>query len=218
MVLRLAEQLAVPLRERNTLLVAAGFAPVFRERATDDPEFATARRTVERILKGHEPFPALAIDRNWNMVYTNQAVGTLLTGVDESLLQPPVNVLRLSLHPDGLAARIANLREWRAHIFARLADQIEVSADQDLTALLAELKSFPVPPGAKPYQIAEPQHLDRIAVPFELITEGGLLSFISTTTIFGTALDITLSELAIESFFPANDRTAESLIQSTDRT
>jgi transcriptional regulator with XRE-family HTH domain len=212
MVVRLAERLDVPLRERNALLLAAGFAPAYRDRSADNPELQAAARAVELILKGHEPFPALAVDRHWSMAHANRAVAPLLSGVDPSLLRPPVNVLRLSLHPLGLAPRIANFREWRGHILARLARQIDASADRDLVDLSEELRSYPVPPGAKPYRPGHALALGGVAVPFQLLAEDGVLSFISTTTVFGTALDIGLSELAIESFFPADDATAEALI------
>jgi transcriptional regulator with XRE-family HTH domain len=211
MVLRLAEQLAIPLRERNALLVAAGFAPVYRERKMDDPELAAPRRAVELILQGHEPHPALAVDRHWSLVFANRAVAPLLAGIDERLLQPPVNVLRLSLHPAGLASRIANFREWRAHILERLARQIDASADAVLIELLEELKGYPVPPGAKPYRAGAEDPLGGVAVPLELETESGLLRVLSTTTVFGTALDISLSELAIETFFPADPNTATAM-------
>jgi transcriptional regulator with XRE-family HTH domain len=143
MVLRLAERLEVPLRERNTLLVAAGFAPVFPQRALDHPSLQAARQAVELVLAGHEPYPALAVDRHWTLVSANKAVAPLLAGVDAALLKAPVNVLRLSLHPKGLARRIANLAEWRAHLLARLRQQIEATADETLTALLEELRLFP---------------------------------------------------------------------------
>ncbi|MGF1594098.1 MAG: helix-turn-helix domain-containing protein [Kiloniellaceae bacterium] len=211
MVLRLAEQLAVPLRERNALLVAAGYAPVYRERKMDDPDLAAGRRAVELILAGHEPHPALAVDRHWQLVFANRAVAPLLAGADESLLAPPVNVLRLSLHPSGLAARIANFREWRAHVLERLARQIEASADAVLIELLEELKGYPLPPGAKPYRPAAEDPLGGVAVPLELRTESGVLRFLSSTTVFGTALDISLSELAIETFFPADTETAAAM-------
>ncbi len=211
MVLRLAEQLSVPLRERNTILVAAGFAPVYRERALDDPGLAPARNAIDIILRGHEPHPALAIDRHWTMVTANRSVAPLLAGVDEALLQPPVNVLRLSLHPGGLASRIGNFREWRAHVIGRVARQIDATADPVLMELLEELKSYPVPPGSKPWQPADQAALGGIAVPIELAAPDGMLSFVSTTTIFGTAVDISLSELAIESFFPTNDFTAATM-------
>ena len=145
MVLHLAERLEVPLRERNVLLVAAGFAPVFRERQLSDPALASARQAIDLVLKGHEPYPALAVDRHWTMVAANAAVALLIAGADPSLLAPPVNVLRLSLHPKGLSSRIANLAEWRAHLLERLRRQVEVSADPVLAKLHEELRGFPVP-------------------------------------------------------------------------
>jgi transcriptional regulator with XRE-family HTH domain len=214
MVLRLAEQLRVPLRERNVLLVAAGFAPVYREGALDDPGLAAARAAVERILAGHEPHPALAIDRHWTLVFANRAVTPLLAGIDAALLQPPVNVLRLSLHPAGLAPRIGNFRQWRAHVIARLAQQIDATADPVLMALIEELKSYPVPVKARPH-VPSARDQQGIAVPLELATEDGTLSFLGTTTVFGTAVDISLSELAIESFFPADSFTAETMRRLT---
>lgn len=211
MVLRLAEQLSIPLRERNTLLVAAGHAPVFPERAPDDPELQAARRAVELILKRHEPFPALAIDRHWTMVEANAPVHALLDGVADFLLRPPVNVLRVSLHPDGLAPRVRNYREWRDHVFVRLGQQIDLTADTGLMALRDELAAFPTPSGADTGRASKHHPPGGIAVPLRLSSPAGELAFISTTTIFGTAVDITLSELAIESFFPADDETAERL-------
>lgn len=211
MVLRLADQLSVPVRERNALLVAAGFAPVYRERALDAPDLAQARRAVELILAGHAPHPALAVDRHWNLVAANRTVDLLMEGVDPALLAPPANVLRLSLHPRGLAPRIANFREWRTHVVARLARQIDASGDGALGALLEELKSYPAPPGARPHRPGTADPLAGIAVAFELATGAGTLSFLSTTTVFGTAVDIALSELAIESFFPADDFTARAI-------
>lgn len=211
MVLRLAEQLNVPLRERNSLLVAAGYAPVYSEKTLDDPSFAAARTAVDLILKGHEPFPALAVDRHWTLVAANRAVAPLLAGIDESLLQPPINVFRLSLHPKGLAARIVNLAQWRAHLFSRLERQIDVSGDAGLKALLKELKSYPE---INDFSSAEPdfeRENNYVAIPFRLQTERGVLSFVTTTTIFGTPVDITLSELAIESFFPADAETTKVL-------
>ena len=211
MVRHLAEHLAIPLRERNALLIAAGFAPGYPERPLDDPGLTAARDAVELILRGHEPHPALAIDRHWTLVSANRAVAHLLSGVDEELVHPPVNALRISLHPGGLAPRIANFREWRAHVIGRLAHQIENSADPVLMRLLEELKAYPVPPGSKPYRPNGQAALGGIAVPLELSTADGVLSFLSTTTVFGTALDITLSELAIESFFPADAFTADAM-------
>lgn len=213
MVLRLAEQLAIPLRERNALLIAAGFAPVYRERKLDEPGLAAARSVIERILQGHEPHPALAVDRHWTLITANRTVAPLLAGVDPALLQPPLNVLRVSLHPRGLAPRIVNFREWRYHALGRLRQQIDNSADAGLAALLDELKAYPVPPGIGPRRRGSGEAPTHIAVPLQLATEHGELSFLSTTTVFGTAVDITLSELAIESFFPADRATADTLRQ-----
>ncbi len=212
MVLQLTERLDIPLRERNVLLVAAGYAPIFPEKTLDDPALAAARRAVDLVLKGHEPFPALAVDRHWNLIASNAAVPPLLIGADPSLLRPPINVLRLSLHPDGLAPRIANLAEWRAHLLARLRRQIEISADKVLVELLNELAALPAPLSRRPIALTD-HELAGIVVPFRLVTDGGILSFISTTTVFGTPVDITLSELALEAFFPANSATAEALRQ-----
>src|SRR5918993_77637 len=142
MLLRLTERLDVPLRERNTMLLAAGFAPAYPERALDDPALEVARAAVDRVLLGHEPFPALAIDRYWTLIAANRVVPALLTKVAPELLQPPINVLRLSLHPDGLAAQIANLGEWRAHLLARLSRQVELTADPLLSDLLQELRGY----------------------------------------------------------------------------
>jgi transcriptional regulator with XRE-family HTH domain len=210
MVLRLSQRLDIPLRERNGVLIAAGYAPMFPERALADPALHAARRAVELVLAGHEPYPALAVDRHWTMVAANAAVTPLLAGADPSLLQAPVNVLRLSLHPQGLAPRIANLPEWRAHLLARLRRQIDVTADPVLEALLRELGSYPIPVGAA----TEPTTTGEFAgvvVPMQLVTDLGTLNFISTTTIFGTPVDITLAELALESFFPADAATADAL-------
>jgi transcriptional regulator with XRE-family HTH domain len=209
MVLRLAERLEVPLRERNILLAAAGYAPVFSERSLDDPVLEAARRAVDLVLKGHEPYPALAIDRHWTLLAANAAVAPLLTGAAPALLKPPVNVLRLSLHPDGLAPRIANLFEWRAHLVERLRRQVEASADPVLVDLLGELRGYPVPQarGAGSPVGA----YGGVVVPFRLATQAGVLSFFSTTTVFGTPVDITLSELALEAFFPADAETAQML-------
>ena len=210
MVLQLTDRLDIPLRERNVLLVAAGYAPVFPEKTLDDPALATVRQAVDLVLKGHEPFPALAVDRHWNLIASNAAVPPLLIGADPSLLRPPINVLRLSLHPDGLAPRIANLAEWRAHLLARLRRQIEISADKVLVELLNELAALPAPLRKRPIALTD-NELAGIVVPFRLVADGGILSFISTTTVFGTPVDITLSELALEAFFPADAATGEAL-------
>ena len=208
MVLRLAERLDIPLRERNALLVAAGYAPMYRERSLEDPALAPARRAVELILKSHEPYPALAVDRHWNLVAANRMLPHLMEGADASLLQPPVNVLRLSLHPQGLAPKIANLVQWRAHIFERLRQQIHATGDSQLAQLLEELRALPVPEGCDEMIEGE---LPGVLMPFRFRTGAGTLSFISTTTIFGTPVDVTLQELALETFFPADAATAEAL-------
>ncbi len=212
MVLRLTERLDVPLRERNTMLLAAGFAPAYPERGLDDPALGVARAAIDRVLAGHEPFPALAIDRYWTLVAANRVVPALLTGVAPDLLQPPINVLRLSLHPDGLAPQIANLPEWRVHLLARLAHQIDVTADPRLAELLAELRGYPGGEETRPADTPlQDSGLGGVAVPMRLETSRGALSFLSTTMVFGTPVDVTLSELAIESFFPADAPTAEAL-------
>jgi transcriptional regulator with XRE-family HTH domain len=208
MVLRLAEHLDVPLRERNVLLVSAGYAPVFPQRPLADPALEAARKAVDLVLKGHEPYPALAVDRHWILLAHNAAVPRLLAGADAALLAPPVNVLRLSLHPNGLAPRIENFGEWRAHILARLHQQIDATADAVLVKLLDELAAYPVPAAARHKGNVNPDYAG-VVVPLRLRVEAGTLSLFSTTTIFGTPVDITLSELAIESFFPADAASAD---------
>jgi transcriptional regulator with XRE-family HTH domain len=210
MVLHLAERLDVPLRERNHLLLTAGYAPSFAERRLDDPSLAPALDAVRLVLKGHEPNPALAVDRHWNMVAANAAIAPFLQGIeDEALLKPPVNVLRLSLHPKGLAPRIANLNEWRGHLLHRLRRQNDAAADPALLNLEKELSAYLGAARGAPAQLS--QDHAAIAIPLRLRAGNEVLSFISTTTIFGTPLDVTLAELAIESFFPADARTAEIL-------
>jgi transcriptional regulator with XRE-family HTH domain len=212
MVLRLAETLDVPLRERNALLLAAGFAPFYAERPLDDPALAAARDVVEAILRAHVPNPALAVDRHWTLISANEAVAPLMAGVtDPALLQPPVNVLRLGLHPDGMAPRIANLPEWRAHILDRLRRQAEISADTVLVEMAKELAAL----GGPVWAVPGPVDHD-IAVPLELDTPQGRLSLLSTTTVFGTPTEVTLSELSIEAFYPADAATAERLRRLQD--
>lgn len=207
MVLNLAERLEVPLRDRNPMLVAAGFAPVFAERQFDDPALAPARAAIDMVLRGHQPFPALAIDRHWTMIAANAAVPLLLSDVeDRSLLEGRVNVLRLSLHPGGLAPQIENLAEWRNHLMERLHHQIASTGDPALAALMAEISRYPSAPALKGNR-----DFGGIAVPLRLKSRMGQLSLISTTTVFGTPTDITLSELAIEAFFPADEETARLL-------
>jgi transcriptional regulator with XRE-family HTH domain len=205
MVLHLSERLEIPLRDRNVLLVAAGYAPVFRERSLADPELQAARAAMELVLAAHAPNPAIAIDRHWTLVAANRSVAPLLAGLDPDLLKPPVNVLRLSLHPKGLAPRVVNLAEWRAHLLERLRRQVDISADAVLVELLKELRAYPAP--------AQPNKANGadVVVPFKLRHGDRVLSFLSTTTVFGTPVEITLSELALESFFPADAETAEAV-------
>ena len=210
MVLRLAERLDVPLRERNALLVAAGFAPMYRQRSLDDPAMASARRAIDLVLKGHEPFPALAVDRHWNLVAHNALVPLLMEGCSAELLKPPINVLRLSLHPEGVAPRIANLAQWRTHLLERLQQQIAATGDTVLQVLHDELEGYPPPAVSHDAPLLDTA-LSAVAVPFQVVMPSGVLSFISTITIFGTPVDVTLQELAVESFFPADEQTAAAL-------
>lgn len=209
MVLRLAERLDVPLRERNAMLVAAGYAPMYKERPLNDPALSAARQAVDLILKSHEPYPAIAIDRHWNLLAGNAMVPHLMAGADPSLMEGKVNVLRLSLHPKGLAARIVNIVQWRSHIFERLHQQVHATGDVQLAALLEELRGYPLPEGAEETRLEG--ELLGVAMPFQYRSPAGVLSFISTTTVFGTPVDVTLQELALETFFPADAFTGEVL-------
>lgn len=207
MLLRLSDRLDVPLRERNALFVAAGYAPVYSERRIDDPSLGEARKAIELVLRGHEPYPALAVDRHWNLRAANRALAPFLKGVAPELLAPPVNVLRLSLHPGGVAPRILNLGQWRSHLLHRLRRQVESTGDPALEALHDELVAYPAPED-------EGDGLPEahaVVVPMRMSSEVGELSFISTTTVFGTPVEVSLSELAIESFFPADAKTAKVL-------
>ena len=210
MVLHLAACLGVPLRERNAIMLAAGFAPVFPERSLEDPALAPARAAVDLILHGHDPYPALAVDRHWTMVSANAAVKRLLGLVaDQALLEPPVNVLVLSLAPGGLAPHIANLGEWRAHLLSRLRQQVNITGDRGLAELRERLARFPGPEASSVHDADDA--LRSIAMPLRLRTPAGLLSLIATTTVFGTPVDVTLSELALETFFPTDQETAAIL-------
>ncbi len=212
MVRRLADRLDVPHRARNALLLAAGYAPNYQERPLDSPEMAGVRTVVDHILKGHEPYPAIAVDRHWNMIAANGAIGILVEQIAPELLIPPVNVIRLALHPEGLAPQIANFAEWRSHILDRLDRQIETSADTKLVDLLAEVSAYP-----SSYNDNEGAHGNAIAVPLLLDTVVGRIAFVTTITIFGTPVDVTLSELAIEAFFPADAKSAELLRSLAER-
>jgi transcriptional regulator with XRE-family HTH domain len=211
MVLRLAERLEVPLRERNVLLVAAGYAPAFPQRSLDDPALAAAREAINLVLRAHEPNPALAYDRHWNLVSANRMVAPLLEGLPQRLLGQPFNILRLAFHPEGLAPRTVNLAEWCGHLLERLHRQCELTADPELLGLYQDLKSYPIPARSGPLPP------DNVAIPLKLRHGGEVLSFFSTTMVFGTPVDITLSELALETFFPADELTATRLKEMAAR-
>ncbi len=210
MVVQLADHLDVPLRDRNALLLAAGFAPAYGHRDLAEPEMGPVRDAIDRVLRGHEPFPALVVDRHWGLVAANRTVPLLTAGAAEHLLEPPANVLRLALHPEGIAPRIANLGEWRAHLLDRLGRQAVASGDPALFALHEELAGYPGGGGGHSVDL----EAGEIAVPLRILVDGTELSFISTATTFGTAIDVTVSELSIESFFPADDVTAAFLQRS----
>ncbi|MFZ0385075.1 MAG: helix-turn-helix transcriptional regulator [Solirubrobacteraceae bacterium] len=205
MVLHLAERLEVPLRDRNQLLLAAGYAPMYGARSLDDAAMTPIRDALGRVLAGHEPYPAMAVDRWWNLVASNSALDPLLEGVNPQLLQPPVNCMRLALHPDGLASRILNRAEWRGHLLERLDRQIVLTGDDSLAELLEELKGYPGP------DLSQCAPSGEIMVELRLESENGELAFFSTVTTFGTAVDITVAELSIEAFFPADAQTAAAL-------
>jgi transcriptional regulator with XRE-family HTH domain len=205
MILRLAHQLNVPLRERNVLLLSGGYAPAFPVNQLADPPMRAVHEAIEHVLRAHEPYPAVVIDAGWDLVAANDAVPLLTNGAAPELLEPPANVLRLSLHPDGMAPRIVNLPEWRAHLLDRLSRDIEATASPALIELRDELAAYPCPrPATSPDTRA-------ILVPLRLRVDDTVLSLFSTTTVFGTPREVTLSELAIESFYPADAPTAEFL-------
>jgi transcriptional regulator with XRE-family HTH domain len=206
MVLRLGEHLDVPLRERNQLLLAAGYAPAYRESGLDDPDLAVAREAVRRVLAGHQPYPAVVVDRYWNLVDGNESVAVLTEGVAPELLAAPANVLRIALHPEGMAPRILNLGEWRADLLSRLRRQVEATADPELTELLDEVRAYP----CEQPESGSPGRGD-IFVPLRVRHREAELSFFSTIATFGHPVEITLSELAIESFYPADEATGEYL-------
>lgn len=206
MIMHLAEHLDVPLRDRNALLLAGGYAPAYPERGLDEPELRSVRHALQRVLEGHEPYPAVVVNRWWELVDANAGIALFTSGVKPELLEPPVNVLRLSLHPDGMAPRIVNLPEWRAHLLARLHRQAETTGDQRLAGLHDELEAYP---GGQ----SHPPHPADVVVPLRYRTGTEELSFISITAMVGTPMDVTVAELAIESFYPADEMTAASLSQ-----
>ncbi|MDA3644929.1 helix-turn-helix transcriptional regulator [Saccharopolyspora indica] len=208
MILRLSEQLDVPLRERNGLLLAGGYAPAYPNGSLDAPELAAVLAALRQVLAGHEPNPALVVDRHWHLIDGNDSAGLFLDGAAAELLAPPVNVLRLSLHPAGLAPNIVNLGEWRAHVLGRLHRQAAATGDPVLRDLHAELRDYPCD---QPEPEVELPGAGDVVVPLRFRRGGAELSFFSTTTVFGTPLDVTVAELAIESFFPADRSTMDFL-------
>jgi transcriptional regulator with XRE-family HTH domain len=203
MVLQLADELEVPLRARNDLLLSAGFAPAYAERPLEAPEMSPVRHAVDLVLAAYEPNPVVVVDRGWHLVAANRSVPVLTAGAATELLEPPVNVLRLSLHPDGMAPRIVNLAQWRTHVLHRLSREAALTADAGLADLHRELAAMP---GGRDESLP-----DGIAVPLRVRHEDGELAFLSTVTTFGTAVDITAAELSVEAFLPADEHTARTL-------
>jgi len=205
MILHLAEHLDVPLRDRNAMLLAGGYAPAYSERGLAEPELKAVRNALRQVLAGHQPYPAVVVNRWWELVDANPGIAVFTSQVAAALLTPPVNVLRLSLHPDGMAPRIVNLPEWRAHLLTRLHRQAEATGDARLTELHDELAAYP---GGQ----SHPPRATDVVVPLRYRSDDGQeLSFISITATVGTPMDVTVQELAIESFYPADETTAAAL-------
>lgn len=217
MLLRLAERLELPLRERNRLLLAGGFAPVFAERALDQADMAVAMEAVRAVLRAFEPFPALAVDRHWRLVAANEGLPPLLRGVAPRLLEAGVDVLTLSLSPDGLAPFILNLAEWRHHVLERLRRDVAASGDPELARLHETLRALP---GLSNRSEASSAVMPAASIAVPLIlrhpSTGQRLSFLSTSTVFGTAADVTLAELTLEGFLPADEATRKALAMPQD--
>ncbi|MFF9018766.1 helix-turn-helix domain-containing protein [Streptomyces eurythermus] len=209
MVLRLAERLQVPVRERNALLLAAGYAPRYAETPLDDPALEGLRDGLERLLRGYEPYPALVVDAGYTVVAANRGVEMLLTGVPEKLLSPAPNAMRLTLHPEGLAPRILNLRQWRGHLLAQMEREIALHRSDRLRALYEEVAAYPVPEEEPDAEPAEP--VPYFALPLRVEHAGRILSFVSSISTFNTPMDITVAELAIETLLPADRATADHL-------
>ena len=210
MVLRLAEHLDVPVRERNSLLLAAGYAPRYPETPLDDPALDALREGLERLIQGYEPYPALVVDATYTVVAANRGITMLLEGVPESLLQLPLNAMRLTLHPEGMAPRIRNLGEWRGHLLAQMERQIALHRSEPLRALYEEVKAYPAPGTAVGGDEPAPP-VPYFALPMRIEHEGRVLSFVSSISTFNTPMDVTVSELAIETFLPADPATAKYL-------
>ena len=212
MLLRVLEQLDVPFRERNRLLLASGHAPAFPERALDDPELLPVRAAVDQILTRHEPYPAVVVDRAWNLVAANSAMRSLteVVVIDPVLLEPPVNIMRVGLHPRGLAPLIVNLGHWHAHFCQRLEQQLAVTGDPDLAALLEEIVGYPIP-GDEPDPAPDPEAREMLGPVRFRAPGGGELSFFGMFATFDTPFEVTTSELAMELLFPADQATADAL-------
>ncbi|MDL5204760.1 helix-turn-helix transcriptional regulator [Streptomyces sp. ALI-76-A] len=210
LLLRLAEHLDVPVRERNALLLAAGYAPRYPETPLDDPALDALREGMERLIQGYEPYPALVVDALYNVVVANRGILMLLDGVSPSLLTRPLNAMRLTLHPEGLAPRIRNLREWRGHLLDQMGRQIALHRSPELRALYEEVAAYPVPEeGAEEEPGGEP--VPYFALPMRIEHEGRTLSFISSIATFNTPMDVTVAELAIETLLPADPATVKYL-------
>jgi transcriptional regulator with XRE-family HTH domain len=212
MLLAVAEKLQIPFRERNQLLLAAGHAPAFPERPLDDPELAPVREALDRILAAHEPYPAVVFDRSWNLLAANAPMAEFAATIeiDASLLEPPVNLLRVGLHPRGFAPLIVNLGEWRAHFLRRLAQQIAISGDDDLRSLMDEIAAYPVPHAE--LGAAGETASDEMLGPVRMrAPDGGEWTFFGMFATFDTPFEVTTSELAIELLFPADRATAEAI-------
>lgn len=207
-VLFLAEQLDVPLLDRNDLLLAAGFAPGYDSRSLDHPAMSQVRESIQRLLAAHEPYPALVMDGGWHRLLANEGTRLFLDGVPDFLLAEPVNVLRVTLHPEGMAPRIANLAEWGEHLLLRLRRQIARRPDDDLAALYEELAGYP---GVRSRAGRSAEPGQRVVLPIEFRTDHGVLRFLNTTTSFGAPLDASLSEVLIEAFYPADEATRRAL-------
>jgi transcriptional regulator with XRE-family HTH domain len=205
MIARLAEYLDIPLRDQNTLLLAAGFAPAFKERSLATLEMA--KSAIDRLLQAHKPYPAFAVDRHWNVVLSNSALPQLYEECAADLLRPPVNAVRLILHPAGMGPRIVNFTAWRTHTLSVLRQQMEARPDPVIQGLFSEVAAYPVPAIAEQLESPEPSH--DLVTPLRIATRFGTMSFLNTVTVFGTANDITLAELALEMLFPADNQTAE---------
>jgi transcriptional regulator with XRE-family HTH domain len=204
MILRLTEHLGVPLRERNTLLLAGGYAPAYPQHGLDEPELASVREALRQVLAGHEPYPAVLVDRWWELLDGNAGLGLLVEGCAPWLLEPPVNVLRLALHPEGMAPRIANLAEWRGHLLTQLQHRAAALGDQRLRDLREELLGYP----GGMTEAASPAG---VVLPLRYRRGGQELSLFSISAVVGTATDVTVAELAIEAFYPADTATAAAL-------